>query len=313
MKIRAFVVGLGCLCWLLPAAPAAQIGATAQSVLPAGTRQLVSVNYRRLADNRLAAQIESQVLPQQMRNVTALLTRGGVDTSQDLDRLSFATFEAKNGIGLLGVAEGNFEAFKTSAFFHKMPRHPEPPQYNGVNYYTADGLSFFLPDPTTLVFGSPAAIHEAIDVEHGAIAPLANNSDMASLIAGTQSTDIWSVLDANGARGMLSAMAGDTGKLDTAALGNHFDGARYTIQFEQDVKVNLQLMTDDAMSAGLASTGLRAAVLYKQYQAKDPALKALLSQVEVDSAGNDAFLQVQSPQSTVAQLLNTDLFKSIMR
>lgn len=292
---------------------AAQLGATAQSVLPAGTRQLVSVNYRNLANNDLAQKIEAQVLPREMRNAAELLTRGGVNISQDLNRLTFATYDAKGAIGLLGVAEGNFEAFKTAAFFKPTPKHPEPPQYNGVNFYSADGLSFFLPDPTTMVFGDAAAIREAIDVQQGAIQPLASNSDMVELIDGTQTTDVWSVLDAAGARGMIQSLAGSTGKFNVADLAKHFNGARYTIQFDNNVTVNVQLMTDDAMSAGLASTGLRAAVLYRQYEEKDPALKALLGQVEVDSAGDDAFLQVQSPRETVAQLLNSDLFKSIMR
>lgn len=312
MRFRIWALGTGFLA-LAVMAQGAQIGATAESVLPSGTRQLVSVSYRRLGGNPVAMQIEKQVLPQQMRNVTELLTQGGVDISQDLNQLSFATYDAKEGLGLLGVAEGNFEAFKTSVFFHPTSQHPVPPQYHGIAYYHGEGLSFFLPDPTTLVFGSTEAIQEAIDVQQGAIQPLTNNSDMVNLISGTQSTDIWSVLDATGARGMIKALAGDTGRFNTASLASHFDGARYTIQFDQDVKVNMQLMSDDAMSAGLASTGLRAAVLYKQYQAKDPALKALLGQVQVDSAGNDTFLQVKSPQDTVAQLLNTDLFKSIMR
>jgi len=313
VKISTFALGLMAALALAAGASAAELGAMAQSVLPASTRQLVSVDYHRLADNPLAAQIEKQVLPDQMQNIVSLLRQGGVDPSQDLNRLTFATYSNKSGIGLVAVAEGNFEGFKTSAFFHPTERRPAPAQYNGTDYYSADGLTFFLPDSSTLVFGGLQAIHDAIDVIQGVVQPLSNNSSMVNLISGTQTTDIWSVLDAAGARGLVAAMASGTGKFDANALANHFDGARYTIEFDQNVKVNLELMTDDPMSAGLASTGLRAAVLYKQYQAKDPALKNLLSQIQVDSAGNDAFLQVESPQATVANLLNTDLFKSIMR
>lgn len=296
----------------LPAC-AAQLGATAQSVLPSTTRQIISVNYHRLTANPLAIRIEGRVLPDQMRNIQQVLAAGGVNVKQDLNRLTFATFATGKTIGLIGVAEGNFEAFQPSHYFHPSAQYPNPPQVDGVSYYNAGGVDFYLPDPTTFVFGDFQAIKAAIATQSGAQPSLDQNSQLTDLIAGTESSDVWSVLDAAGAQGLLRSLASGTSGFDPAALASHFQGARYTIDFSDTVKVNLELMTDDPISAGLASTGLRAAVLYKEYQAKDPALKNLLNQIEVDSAGNNTFLQVESPQNQVARLLSTQLFQTMLR
>lgn len=312
MRFRPVPALLAALAVALPAC-AAQLGATAQSVLPSTTRQIISVNYHRLTANPLAVRIEGQVLPDQMRNIQHLLAQGGVNVTQDLNRLTFATFANGKTIGLIGIAEGNFEAFQTSRFFRPSAKYPNPPQIEGVSYYHGGGVTFYLPDPTTFVFGDLQAIQAAIQTQSGAQPSLDENSQLTDLIAGTESSDVWSVLDAAGAQGLVRSLASGTSGFNPAALASHFQGARYTIDFSSDVKVNLELMTDDPISAGLASTGLRAAVLYKEYQAKSPALKALLNQVEVDSAGNNAFLQVESPQSQVAQLLRTQLFQTILR
>ncbi len=297
----------------VPAARAAELGATAQSVLPASTRQIISVNYHRLSTNSLAQRIEGQVLPAEMRNISNLLSRGGVNIQQDLNRLTFATYATGKSIGLIGVAEGNFEAFQPRHFFVPTPRFPHPPQYDGVTYYEANGMDFYLPDSSTFVFGDAQAIREAIKVQSGAVNSLDNNSNLSDLIDGTESSDVWSVLNAAGTQGLVMSLASGASDFNPASLARHFQGSRYTINFSSDVKVNLELMTDDPISAGLASTGLRAAVLYKAYQTRNPALKNLLNQIEVDSAGDDAFLQVESPQSQVAALLNSSLFRSIMR
>lgn len=312
MRFRPVPALLAALAIALPAG-AAQLGATAQSVLPSTTRQIISVNYHRLTASPLAIRIEGQVLPDQMRNVQHLLAQGGVNVTQDLNRLTFATFSNGKTIGLIGIAEGNFEAFQTSRFFHPTAKYPNPPQIDGVTYYQAGGLDFFLPDPTTFVFGDFQAVQAAIQTQSGAQPSLDENSQLTDLIAGTESSDVWSVLDAAGAQGMLRSLASGASGFNPSALASHFQGARYTIDFSSDVKVNLELMTDDPISAGLASTGLRAAVIYKAYRAKDPALKNLLNQVEVDSAGNNAFLQVESPQNQVAQLLHTQLFQTMLR
>ncbi|MGH9533996.1 MAG: hypothetical protein ACRD2E_03970 [Terriglobales bacterium] len=312
MHLRSLLVVLAALGLAVPAATAAELGATTQSVLPATTRQIISVNFHRLTANPLATRIEAQVLPTEMRNISRLLARGGVNVQQDLNRLTFATFSDGHSIGLIGVAAGNFEAFQTSRFFRPSPRYPNPPQLDGVSYYDGGGLDFFLPDPTTFVFGSLAAIREAIQVQSGTQSALDANSSLTDLIAGTESTDVWSVLDAAGTQGLITSLAGGTSGFNPASLASHFQGARYTIDFSSDVKVNLELMTDDPVSAGLASTGLRAALLFKAYQTHNPELKNLLNEIEVDSAGDNAFLQVESPQSQVASLLNTPLFRSML-
>jgi hypothetical protein len=294
-------------------ASAANLGATASSVIPASARQIISVDNHKLSSDPTARQVEAQVLPAEMRSITSVLAAGGMNPAQDVDRLTFATVNAGKSVGLLGIAEGNFQNFNTAKFFHKTAKNPTPPQYNGTPVYTSQGLMFFMPDNTTMVFGNRSVVHTAIDVQQGAVTRLDANNEMTDLIAGTETTDVWSVLDAGGTRNMINSMAAGTGKIDASTLASHFDGSRYTISFDQDVKVNVELMTNDPTSAAMLSTGLRAAILYRQYQEQSPMVKQLLGNVEVDSAGDHTFLQVVARENQIQQLLHSDLFSQLIR
>jgi len=296
-------------------AGAAQLGSTAQAVLPQSTRQVISLNYHRLANDPVAQSLEAQVLPPEMRSLNNLFVQGGIKPADDVNRLTFATYQQSDskGVGLIGVAEGNFGGMQLAHFYQKTPKQPNPPEINGVSVYTANGLTFFVPDNSTLVFGSKEAVTLAIQTEQGA-PKIGSNEEMSDLIAGTQSSDVWSVLDAQGSRTMIRTMIGSsTGGLDPSLIDKHFNGARYTVSFDNEVQLNLELMTTDALSAAAVSTGLNAAIAVRTKEEKNPDAKAILNQVQVDSAGDHAFLQVASPESSLQALLKTDLMQTILR
>jgi hypothetical protein len=294
-------------------AAAAQLNGAAQSVMPVSTIQIISINYHRLASDPVAQQMETQLLPSQVQGLDALLTRGGVQPGTDLNRLTFATFQAKKGIELIGIAEGNLGNLQLSKFFQKTPKQPNPPQINGVDVYDAGGLNFFLADPATLIFGSKQAITEAINTQQAG-RNIGQNEQLSDLIAGTQTSDVWSVINTQGSRTMVHALiAGATGPIDPSTIDQHFNGARYTIGFQNQVQLNLELMTTDALSAAAVSTGMNAAIALRSRQEKNPVAKALLNQVQVDSAGNNAFLQVAAPETNIAALMKTDLFRTILQ
>jgi len=309
MSFRSCIAAL--LCCGLPAA-AAQLSASSQAVIPQSARQIISLDYHRLSGDAVAQQVEVQVLPPEMRGLDALLKQGGVNAASDLNRLTFATFQGQKGVGLIGVAEGNLGGLQLSKFFQKTPKQPTPPQISGVDVYTSNGLSFFMPDPSTLVFGSREALTEAIATEQGS-ASIAQNDELSNLIAGTQTSDVWSVLDAQGSRAMIRSMLGaSAGGFDASMIDKHFNGARYTIAFQSDVQLNLELMTSDALSAAAVSTGLNAAIALRQRGEKNAQAKAVLGQIQVDSAGDNAFLQFSSPEAQLLSLLQTDLLQSVL-
>lgn len=293
-------------------AMAAQLSGAAQAVLPQSTRQVISLDYHRLANDPVAQQLESQLLPPQVSGLNALLRRGGLDPTQDLNRLTFATYQGSKGIGLIGIAEGNLGDMKLTRFYQKTPKQPNPPQLDGVNVYSSGDLTFFMPDNATMVFGARPAVEEAIRTEQGA-ARIAANDEMTNLIAGTQSSDVWSVLDAAGSRAMVrSLIGGSVAGLDPSLIDKRFNGARYTIAFDQTVQLNMELMTTDALSAAAVSTGLNAAIALRTKQEANPEVKALLQQVQVDSAGDHAFLQVSTPESGIGSLMKSDLMRTIV-
>ncbi|MGH9394339.1 MAG: hypothetical protein ACRD1E_09240 [Terriglobales bacterium] len=310
MPLRSLFAAL--LALGLPAA-AAQLSAASQSVLPQATRQVISLDYHRLAGDAVAQKVEGQVLPPEMRGLDALLQRGGISPASDLNRLTFATFQGDKGVGLIGIAEGNLGGLQLSRFFQKTPKQPAPPQISGVDVYASEGLSFFVPDSSTLVFGSREAVTQAIKTEQGA-AGIAQNEELSDLIAGTQSTDVWSVLDAQGSRAMIRSMLGSsTGGFSASLIDKHFNGARYTIAFQNQVQLNLEVLTTDALSAAAVSTGLNAAIALRQRSEANPEAKAMLGQIQVDSAGDHAFLQLSSPESQLLALLHTDLLQSVLK
>lgn len=312
-SLRRFALVPALASALALSAAAAQLGGAAQSVMPSSTIQVISIDYHRLASDPLAEQLEKQVLPTQVQGLEALLTRGGVQPASDLNRLTFATFQSKKGIGLIGIAEGNLSDLNFSKFYQKTAKQPNPPQIDGVDVYDSSGLSFFMADPATLIFGSRAAIEQAIATQQGGT-NIGQNEALADLIAGTQTSDVWSVVDAQGSRTMVgSLIAGSTGPIDPSMIDQHFNGARYTIAFQNQVQVNLELMTTDALSAAAVSTGMNAAIALRSHQEKNPEAKAILNEVQVDSAGNNAFLQVSTPESSLATLMKTDLLQSILK
>ncbi len=311
MKFKTLLFSLGLLALTAVSAEAAELGAMAQAVLPATTRQIISIDYQRLGTNPLAKSFEDKALPPQMRDVGALLKHGGLDPQHTLNHLTFATFGDKGRVGFVGIAEGSFQNLKKTNFFRPTKLHPHPPQYNGVDLYESQGLTFIIPDQSTLVFGDRSSVKKAIDAEQGSMPRLDGNEQMTDLIAGTQSSDVWSVLDAAGTRNMVGSLVKGATQVNLSTFENELRGSRYTVQFNNDIQLNLEVLTHSTMAAAALSTGMRAAVAYEQYQEKSPQLKALLNNVEVDSSGTHAFLQVSSPETTVAQLASSDLMKNL--
>ncbi len=311
MKKLAF---WGCLAlsWSLAASGlwAAQLGSEAQVVIPGSAQQIISVKYSRLQDP-MVQPILQQVMPGGIARINAIITQAGL-RPRDVRRVDFATFSLRKGLGMITVLEGNFLHFDRARFFQPTKKQPRPPHFLGVNYYTTGGWDVYLPDNTTLVAGSLPELRQSIRAEQSAIPNLEANDRMSSLISGTQDTDAWSVLDASGARNVMMSLAGAQGKLG-ALLGNQFRGARYTLDFSDGVKLNLEVVARDSMAAATLSTGLQAALLYRAASEPNPMLKNLLGQVQVDSAGRHVFLQVSSPENQLAEIVNSPLFHSIMR
>ncbi|MGH9468062.1 MAG: hypothetical protein ACRD1Y_11990 [Terriglobales bacterium] len=311
-KCTVTLLTLGALSLAVPFA-SAQLSPAVQAVLPSTTQQIVSINYRRLANIPVAQQLESRVLPPGMQGLSSMLQRGGLNPATDINRLTFATYKNGGAVELLGVAEGNFGGLQLARFFHPTKQNPTPPQIDGVSVYSDNGLQFFMPDPATLVFGAHDPITLAIQTEQGAPS-LGQNEQMTNLVAGTQSSDVWSVLDASGAQAMVRGMIGaQADKLAGKLIAQRFNGARYTISFQDQVQVNLEMMTSDALSAAALATAIDADVAMRQKQETNPAAKAILQQVQVDSAGNNAFLQISAPASSLADLMNSDLMTAVLR
>src|SRR5437868_10121552 len=124
-RISIFLAFLLCI-----PAMAKPIGTAARTVIPSDIQQLIVVDYRALNDSPTALQLKDKVLPQPLKDFETALKNAGIDTEKDVEQLIFASFRVKDGIRVVGVAQGEFAGKKVMARLTKQ-------KIKGTKYRTA--------------------------------------------------------------------------------------------------------------------------------------------------------------------------------
>src|SRR5215813_710092 len=97
----------------------AALGTSSRTVIPAEVQQIISVDYRALRNSPTALSLKERVLPDNLKQFETALKSAGVDES-DVDQLTFALFRTeKNGLKVIGVANGQFAPKTVLAKFKK--------------------------------------------------------------------------------------------------------------------------------------------------------------------------------------------------
>ena len=298
---------------LAAACAAAPLGSSIRPVIPAEVQQLICVDYRALKNSDTAMALKAQVLPDNIKEFETALKGIGIDTDRDVDTLTFISYRTpKQGIKVVGAATGVF-AMKT--VLHKLQLHKvKPVKYRDSDIYPmANGMEMTFLDETTLLFGDSGALHGALDARDGYVLTLDSNPDIANMIDDVQGGAVWSILDQKGTQNMMMSALGDASKLaDYDTLKKRILGSRYTMNFQNGVNFDLDVITSDSVTAATLSSLVKAGVLYKKMTA-NAAEKAALEDMSVDSDSSKLQMHFKADDKQFQALMHTSLFASVSR
>lgn len=289
------------------------MGSSARSVVPASVQQIISVDYRALKDSDTAMALKQQVLPPALKEFEAALKGVGVNPDQDLDQLTFASYRtAKNGTRVVGVAQGEFQ--EKLVLKKMLLRKIRPVKYHDANLYPmSGGMQMTFLDDNTLLFGDADALRGALDARDGYTPALDTNNQITDMMGSVDSGTVWSVLDQQGTQNMLLSAMGDAAKLaDYETVKKRLLGSRYTMNFQNGVNFDLDVVTEDSVTAATLSTLVKAGVLYKKMTAS-PIEKVALNSVTINSDSSDLQLHFKTDDKQFQALLHSDLFAAVSK
>jgi hypothetical protein len=308
-----FINSLFVLIILSAAASASPIGSSARSAIPSDIQQIISVDYRALKGSDTAMALKEQVLPPSMKEFETALKGVGIDPDNDVDQLTFAAYrKGKQGVKVVGSAQGSFseKVFVKKAKLNKI----KPLKYHDSDVYPmSGGMQMTFLDENTLLFGDNSALQGALDARDGYGPTLDSNPTIGNMIGSVDSGTVWSILDQQGTQNMLLSALGDAGKLaDFDTLKKHVVGSRYTMNFSNGVKFDLDVVTSDSVTAATLSSLVKAGVLYRKMTA-NPVEKSALDSVSVNSDSSDLQMHFKAEDKQFQSLIHSDLFAAVSK
>ena len=293
-------------------AVAAPISNAARTVIPSDIQQLIVVDYRKLNDSPTALQLKDKVLPQPLKDFEAALKSAGINPEKDVEQLVFASFRKKDGIGIVGVAQGEFAGKTVMARMVK--QKIKGIKYRGATIYPlASGMNMTLIDDYTMIFGIDSAVKTALDARDSEIRSLNANTTIIDMMGPVQDEAVWSILDGKGTQTMLKSALGEASQLaDYDLVKNRLTGSRYSIKFTDGFNFDLDVITSDAFTAATLSSILKAGVMLRQTTANDSE-KLALSSVKVTSESKDLKLNFVADNTKFQALLKSDLFAAVSK
>jgi hypothetical protein len=291
----------------------AALGTAAGTVIPSQVQQIITVDYRQLAESPTALALKAKVLPDNLKDLESALRGVGIDPDKDVDSLTFASFRTKEkGLRVIGIAQGQFSRPKIIKRMHA--KKIKPTKYHtSFLYPMTGGMQVTFLDDFTMLFGEDAAVKASLDARDGEAESLASNSQVSDLVHSASDGAVWSVLDAQGTQNMMRSTLGDAARLaDYDVVKKRLLGSIYTLDFTHGVKFDLDVLTSDSMSAATLSSLLRAGMMFKKMNATGVE-KMALDNVTVDNDGEHLLLHFKADDDKFQSLLQSPLFTSITR
>jgi len=289
----------------------AALGTAAGTAIPSDVQQIITVDYRQLAQSPTALALKAKVLPDNLKNLETALHGVGVDPDKDVDSLTFAAFRIKDqGVRVIGIAQGQFSRAK---IIKKMRAQKiKPTKYHtSFLYPMGSGMEVVFLDNFSMLFGDDGAVHASLDARDGSTLSLASNSQISDLVSSAADGAVWSVLDAAGTQNMMRSTLGDAARLaDYETVKKRLLGSFYTMDFSHGVKFDLSVVTADSMTAATMSSLLRAGVLFKKMNASG-AEKTALESVTVDSDSDHLLVHFKTDDDKFQSLLQSPMFTAM--
>jgi hypothetical protein len=304
---------LVCVAAFAGAALAAPLGSSVRPVIPAEVQQLICVDYRALKNSDTAQALKEQVLPDNLKQFEIALKSAGISTERDVDTLTFVSYRhPKRGLQVVGVAQG---VFPTKTVLGKLRLHKiRPVKYRDSDIYPmASGMEMTFLDESTLLFGEDSALRGSLDARDGYVTTLDSNPDIANLIGDVEGGSVWSILDQKGTQNMMLSALGDASRLaDFETVKKHILGSRYTMNFQNGVNFDLDVITSDTVTAATLSSLVKAGVLYRKMTASGVE-KSALEDVTVNSDSSKLQMHFKADDKQFQALIHTSLFAAVSR
>ena len=310
---------LGCLvaasCAMLSrSANAAQLDSDARSAIPKDVQQIIVVDYRAMQNSPAAMDLKARILPPELKQLEQALKLSGFNENHDVEELAFAAYRTGNGddTKIVGIAQGQFSLPDIMATFKKNKVKATLWHTNKLYPMGTSGMSVTFLNPTTMVFGALDAMKPALDARDGFAPNFLTNQDMVSQMTAVDSQPIWSILDQKGTQFMMRGLLGEASQLaDYETIKKRLLGSRYTMNFQNGVKFNLDVSTPDTFTAATISSLLNAAAMYKKVSGTTIEQQAI-DATTIDS--NSGLLEVRfsASDSQFSSLLQSPLFKSVV-
>lgn len=288
------------------------LGTSARAIIPGNVQQIISVDYRTLRNSPTGMALKQRVIPENLRTLEGSLRGVGID-SASIEQITFASVRSKDGsLRLLGLASGSFTRAKVLQRLRA--QKVRAARFRDTNLYPmGGGMEMTFADPSTLVFGDPTALRQALDARDGFAESLAANSQMTDMMGDVDSGAVWSVMDSIGTQAMLRSALGEASSLDTySTVSKRLLGSRYSMDFGNGVDFALLVATTDQMTAATLSSLVQAAVLFRKQQATGIE-RAALDNLSVDSDSHDLKVHFQSDDQRFQALMKSEIFKAVSR
>jgi hypothetical protein len=307
------MIALGA-CATLPAV-AAQLGGDARAAIPKDVQQLIVVDYRAMQNSDAAMNLKARVLPPELKQLEQALKTSGLNDNHDIDELAFAAFRTP-GSGestkIVGLAQGQFSLPDILASFKKQKVKATKLRDNSIYPMGASGMLVSFLNPTTMVFGSSDAIKFALDARDGMTPNFLTNDSMMQQMTAVDTEPIWSILDQKGTQMMMRSVLGEASQLaDYDTVKKRIMGSRYTMNFNNGVKFNLDVVTSDTITAATMSSLMNAAAMYKKVSGSATE-KTAIDSTTIDSNSGTLQVRFASSDSQFSSLLQSPLFQSVV-
>lgn len=288
------------------------LGTNTRTVIPYDVQQIISVDYRALRNSPTALALKNRVLPDNLKEFETALKNIGINPDVDVEQLTFASFRVKSGLKIVGVATGQFPMKKMLAKMkvNKMTGS----KYRTYTIYPMNGgVQAVFIDPYTMLFGEQSSVKMGLDARDGEIESLNSNGAISDMIPSVDSGTVWSVLDPIGTQNLMKSTLGQASSLaDYDTVKKRLTGSRYTMDFNQGVNFDLDVITSDSMTAASLSSLVKAGLMFRKMNATGSE-KVALDSTTVDSDSDILKVRFKTDDSQFQALLKSDLFTAVSR
>jgi hypothetical protein len=296
------------------AAMAAQLDTDARTAIPKDVQQIIVVDYRAMQNSPAAMDLKARILPPELKQLEQALKVSGFNENHDVEELAFAAYRiGDNNVKIVGIAQGQFSLPDIMASIKKSKVKPTLWHTNKLYPMGASGMLVTFLNPTTMVFGSSDAIKPALDARDGFAPNLLSNPDMLQQMGAVDSQPLWSIMDQKGTQFMMRGLLGEASQLtDYEQVKKRLLGSRYTMNFQNGVKFNLDVSTPDTFTAATMSSLLNAAAMYKKVSGT-AVEKQAIDETTIDSSAGDLEVSFSASDSQFSSLLQSPLFHAVVQ